>query len=313
MICILLILNTFKASMGLLRPSLVMLLVLIWFFWLPQLRAQSPGSTRAALDALLQDYAYRAFVHPRTGIPFDGVVPSKTGINISAMRLRSGSLRSRGVAAYKEFKIPMGVVVQPYVERLVLVYQNLGNWSSFYYSLPNYTYLAPVLGLLAYDASNLLAKNLSELDIRASVLPISIKFSNVTLVPNGSVAKCVWFDLHGLVNYSNVSSGNICTTFRQGHFSIVVESTATPSGGGKKNNTKVWIIVGSVLGGLALLVLLGFLALWVQGYKRRKKMQQMEKAAEVGEALHMTMVGNTKAPAATVTRTQPTLESEYVP
>ncbi|KAD7479307.1 hypothetical protein E3N88_02443 [Mikania micrantha] len=39
----------------------------------------------------------------------------------------------------------------------------------------------------------------------------------------------------------------------------------------------------------------------------------MEKAADAGEALHMTTVGNTKAPAATTTRTQSTLETEYVP
>ncbi|KAK9290026.1 hypothetical protein L1049_008189 [Liquidambar formosana] len=122
-------------------------------------------------------------------------------------------------------------------------------------------------------------------------------------------------------NFSNVISGNVCSTIQQGHFSIVVESIApspapvspTPSGGEKKNNSKVWIIVGSVLGGLALLVLLVFLVLWLQKYKRRKKMQHMERAADVGEALRMTSVGNTRAPAAMVTRTQPLLENEYVP
>ncbi|KAH7865534.1 hypothetical protein Vadar_007908 [Vaccinium darrowii] len=324
--------------MGLLGRSLAMLLlILVWFFWLPKLGAQLPASSSTAaraldsraLDSLLQDYAYRAFVRPRTGIVYDGVVPSNlTGIKISALRLRRGSLKARGFQAYKEFEIPVGVVVQPHVERLVLVYQNLGNRSSVYYPLANYVYLAPVLGLLAYDASNLSAKNLPELDIRATGQPISINFSDVKAVPDGSVAKCVWFDLHGgLVNFSNLVSRNVCSTFEQGHFSIVVESIApspappagapttqvpVPRSGGKKNNTTLWIILGSVIGGLALLVLLGFLALWVVGYKQRKQMQQMEKAAEVGEALQMTSVGNTKAPAATVTRTQPTLESEYV-
>ncbi|KAF8364654.1 hypothetical protein HHK36_033334 [Tetracentron sinense] len=62
------------------------------------------------------------------GILYHGNVPSNlTGIEISAMRLRSDSLRTRGVKGYNEFEIPEGVVVQPYVERLVLVYQNLGN------------------------------------------------------------------------------------------------------------------------------------------------------------------------------------------
>lgn len=111
------------------ESSLAMLSLLTLILWLPRFNAQSTNSARA-LDALLQDYAYRAFVLPRTGIPYDGIVPSNlTGIKIAAMRLRSGSLKSRGVRMYKEFGIPEGVVVRPYVERVVLVYQNLGNWS----------------------------------------------------------------------------------------------------------------------------------------------------------------------------------------
>ncbi|KAJ0088128.1 hypothetical protein Patl1_31615 [Pistacia atlantica] len=317
--------------MGLLR-SLAMLVLMIWFFFLLDVMAQSStGPSARALDALLQDYAYRAFARPKTGVTYDGFVPSNlTGIQIAAMRLRSGSLRNRGVQTYKEFHIPIGVIEQPYVERLVLVHQNLGNWSNTYYPLPGYSYLAPVLGLLAYDAVNLSAKNLPELDIRASADPISIRFQDImSEAPEGSVPKCVWFDLHGLTNFSNVASGNTCLTVEQGHFSIVVESIApspspvspipppggggAPKGEGKKSNSKVWIIVGSVLGGLALLGLLAFLIIWVRKYKHRKKMQQMEKAADLGEALRMTPVGETKAPAATVTRTQPTLENEYVP
>ncbi|OMO88492.1 hypothetical protein CCACVL1_08358 [Corchorus capsularis] len=276
------------------------------------------GSARA-LDALLQDYAFRAFVRPKTGIPYNGVVPSNlTGIQIAAMRLRSGSLRTRGVPSYNEFEIPIGVVEQPYVERLVLVYQNLGNWSEVYYPLPNYTYLAPVLGLLAYNASDLSATNLPELDLRAFGDPIKIKFSDVQ---SSTGSLCVAFDLHGSVEFSNVTSGNECSTIQQGHFSIVTtESILPPSGGGgetnkkkKKSNRKVWIIVGSVLGGLALLILLAVLVLWVRKCRQRKEMEEMEKAAEGGEALRMTSVGDTKAPLATVTRTQPALENEYVP
>ncbi|KDP21839.1 hypothetical protein JCGZ_00626 [Jatropha curcas] len=317
--------------MGLLG-SLVLMLLHIWFLWLPGLKAQSPNSARD-LDALLQDYAYRAFpnVRPRTGIPYDGDVPSDlSGINIAAMRLRSGSLRRKGVNMYKDFGIPSGVIEQPYVERLVFVYQNLGNWSSRYYPLSGYTYLAPVLGLLAYNGANLSAMNLPELNIRATGNPIKIKFPDVKSAPDGYVAKCVWFDLQGSPNFSNVASGNECSTIDQGHFSIVVEYNApspapvfpTPSGeapnvpgreGHKKNNSKVWIIVGSVLGGLLLLVLLSFLVLWVHKLKERKKLQEMERAADVGEALQMTSVGETKAPAAMVTRTPPTLENEYVP
>lgn len=312
--------------MGLQFRSLTMLLVLlIWLYRWARVEAQSPDAK--ALDVILQDYAYRAFVRPRTGIPYDGAPPMNlSGIQISAMRLRSGSLYMRGVRMYKEFTIPVGVIEEPYVQRLVLVYQNLRNWSTIYYPLRGYIYLAPILGLLAYDASNLSAKNLQELDVRASEEAISIEFKQVKPVPDGSVAKCVWFDLNGRTNFANVTSGNKCTTFRQGHFSIVVESSApypspappppqvlTPSHGGGGNNSRVWTIVGSVVGGVALLVLLALLILWAWRFNKRKKMHRMEKAAEGGEALNMTTVGNTKAPVATTTRTQPTLETEYVP
>ncbi|XP_062005240.1 uncharacterized protein LOC133722368 [Rosa rugosa] len=314
--------------MGLLYRSLAMLVVLIWLSRLAHLSAQSSSGQAPALDVLLQDYAYRAFVHPKTGVPYDAQVPSNlSGIQIAALRLRSGSLYRRGVV-YKEFEFPVGVNESPYAERLVLVYQNLGNWSSKYYPLPGYSYLAPVLGLLAYDAIDLSAKNLPYLDITATVDPIKIKFQNVKPTPDGTVAKCVTFDLDGSVNFSNVGSGNACSAFKQGHFAIVVASiapspspvtsgsppTPTPGGRGKKkSNSKTWIIVGSVLGGLALLALLAFLVLWGRKYRERKHLEEMEKAADVGEALHMTTVGDTKAPSAMVTRTQPTIESEYVP
>ncbi|GAA0186001.1 hypothetical protein Leryth_023663 [Lithospermum erythrorhizon] len=315
--------------MGHLR-SLEMLLLVLWLVSLPQLiKAQLPAdpmSGARALDSLLQDYAYQALISPKTGVVYDGTVPSNlTGVKVSALRLRSGSLRIRGVESFKEFQIPVGVFEEPYVERLVLVYHNLGNSSSHYYPLPGYTHLASVLGLLAYDAGNLSATNLPELDIRASAQPISIKFSNVDNVPNGLVPRCVWFDIQGAANFSNLLPGNMCSTFQQGHFSIVVESAGLssppkvspglaplPTGKKSKKGFKIWVFVGSVLGGLALMAILGFVVIWIGKYKRRKKMQQMEYAADVGETLHMTTLGSAKAPAAAVTRTQPSLESEYV-
>ncbi|KAK4775902.1 hypothetical protein SAY87_023863 [Trapa incisa] len=298
----------------------------------------SIGPARA-LDSLIQDYAYRAFILPRTGIPYDGTVPSNlTEIQISAMRLRTGSLRSRGVQRYKEFEIPRGVMEDSNVERLVLVYQDLGNLSTKYYVLPGYTYIAPVLGLLAYDAANLSATNLPELNIKATGSPILIHFRDVKSAPAGSSPRCVWIDLNGWVNFSNPVSGNTCSTVGQGHFSIVMDSIAPspapdspspgPASAGEgeggtaaiprpvimeksEANKKAWIIVGSVVGGLALFMVFAFLMLWTQKLKQRQKMQQMERSAEVGEALHMASIGIGKAPVAMVTRTRPVLETEY--
>ncbi|KAJ0985395.1 hypothetical protein J5N97_003751 [Dioscorea zingiberensis] len=297
-------------------------------------KAQSPSSSTSParqLDALLQDYGYQAFVHPHTGVFYDGLAPANlSGIKISVVRLRSGSLWRRGVHSFKEFDIPIGLIVHPYVERIVFVYQNLGNWSSVYYPLPGFTYLAPLLGLLIYDAANLSAKNLPELDFVASKSPIMINFTNVAPVLNGLTPQCVWFNLDGLPEFRDLVSENACSTYRQGHFSIVVNSTGlapSPSPGGgpvpglspgpspgpsKSHKSKVWKIVGGVAGGFVGLVLLGLLLVWLLIHRQNKKVAEMEHQADVGEALQMTRVGSTQAPVASGTRTQPILENEYV-
>ncbi|KAI4331655.1 hypothetical protein MLD38_029819 [Melastoma candidum] len=246
------------------------------------------------------------------------------------MRLRNGSLRKHGVVSYKEFEIPTGVIVRPYTVRLVLVYQDLGNWSRVYYPLPGYTYMAPVLGLLAYDALNLTATNLPELDIEASGAPIRINFSSyIPVLPLGTTPKCVQFDSNGSVILSSLISGILCSTTQQGHFSIVVESIApspVPSGqppgtavlpppraGPKKSSKEVGKIVGSVIGGSALLAVLALLVLWARKHKQRTDIRRMERAADAGEALHMSTVGETRAPSAALTRTLPMLEHEHIP
>ena len=56
--------------------------------------AQSPSPARA-LDAMLQDYAYRAFVRPHTGIVYNATVPADlAGVAVSGLRLRSKSRRA---------------------------------------------------------------------------------------------------------------------------------------------------------------------------------------------------------------------------
>ncbi|XP_060216619.1 uncharacterized protein LOC132644083 [Lycium barbarum] len=294
---------------------------------LPVLNAELTNAEFSArlLDSVLQDYAFRAFVRPRTGIPYNGNVPSNfTGIKVAALRLRSGSMRRRGVSRYKEFHIPIGVLEQPYVERLVLVYHNLANWSNLYYPLTGYTHLTPVLGILSYDASNLSAKNLPELDIRSSEKPILVNFSSVKPVPMGLSPKCAYFNLDGAVEFDNILNGNVCKTTKQGHFSIVVEFTAAEpepaSGGGSgsgteghKSGRKKWVIFGSVVGGFVALVFLVLLIVCLKKYDKQKKIERMEEAADRDVPLLMTRVGHTKAPVASETRTRPSLENEYLP
>jgi len=258
------------------------------------------NSTRA-LDSLLQDHAFKAFsFRSKTGVPYDADVPNNlTGIKVSAVRLRSGSLRTRGVQRYKEFQIPPGVIEQPYVERLVLVYHNLANWSEKFYPLPlGYSYLAPVLGLLTYRGDNLNASELPVLDIRVSEYkPILIKFPDVKSAPYGSVPMSVYFDLHGSVTFDILLSGNVCSTVQQGHFSIVVADAI-----GKKKNSNVWMIVAwSLFGGCILLILLS-IVLFVR-LRRMKKIQELELESDNNEALRITHVAGTILPVAGAIRT----------
>ncbi|PKA51148.1 hypothetical protein AXF42_Ash010588 [Apostasia shenzhenica] len=268
------------------------------------------------LDSLLQEYAYGAFLqlHPRTGTPYDGDVPTNlTGVKVAALRLRCGSLRKRGVPSYKEFDIPTGVIIRPYVKRLAFVYQNLGNWSSYYYPLAGYTHLAPVLGLLAYNASNFSASNLPELDVTASSSPIWINFRNVRPAPSGFTAKCVRFDLNGSLEFTNITSSNRCSTFHHGHFAIVVNSTMIPAPSGEKHKSNLWKIIVSVVGGIVGLFLLSLLMVWLISYRRKKKLTKMQKREHMGVVLKMEQVGNARLPVAPMTRTQPVIENDFVP
>ncbi|WOK96741.1 hypothetical protein Cni_G05448 [Canna indica] len=315
--------KAFKRPMGFIHQWMI-LSAFLGVIFPHQSNSQSPNASATdarSLDALLQDYAYRGLVHPRTGVPYDGVAPSNlTGIKIAALRLKSGSLYKRGVEGYKEFRLPPGVFVQPYVERLVLVYQNLGNWSSFYYPLPGYTYLTPVLGLLAYDAANLSATNLPELDLVAAQLPVSVGFSHVNPVPSGSIAKCVWFDLEGSADFRVMETRNNCLTFRQGHFSIVVNSSEVSSSpdhpihaGSKSSKSKIWRVVGWIVEGVVVFVILAVIVALMRRHKKNQKLAQMEQFADAQVSLQRIRVGNAQLPVASEMRTQPVLENDLVP
>ncbi|PWA56459.1 hypothetical protein CTI12_AA418540 [Artemisia annua] len=120
-----------------------------------------------------------------------GNVPSNlTGTNIAALRLRSGSLRRRGYSKYNEFSIPKGVV--------------------------GYVYLSNVVGLLVYNASDVYAKELQELDVRVSGYPFVVKFKDLKDdLPHGSLPKCVFFDLFGGVEFEKLVNGSVCVSVNQ--------------------------------------------------------------------------------------------------
>lgn len=219
----------------------------------------SEFSAKSSLDSLLQEYAFKALSWPRTkaGTAYEGTVPSNlSGIKISVLMLRRDNLKWRGYGYYHEFLIPTGITVEPYVTRIVLVYQDLGNWSSYYYPLPpGYIYQTPILGILTYDAMDMCAKNKSQLQIHALENPIDIKFNNVQPESESSLLKCVYFDSNYSMEFGNVTNGNICSTRKQGHFAIVAEVEVAPSPASSADGndhqritSEVWTISLSFLG-----------------------------------------------------------------
>ncbi|GFY99483.1 hypothetical protein Acr_13g0008830 [Actinidia rufa] len=184
----------------------------------------------------------------------------------------------------------------------------------FFYPLPGYDFLSPILGLLAYDGANLPAQNLPELDLRASEKPIVIRFRDLKLGQNGSSMTCVWFDLDGSVEFDNVVDGDVCLVTKQGHFSIVAESIASSpappqsigprDGGYRKWNYGEWWVIG----GCVLLGLLGVLVMLVKKWRERKRIGRLEKVAEGSVALETRDFGGWKVPMATGTRTRPVIE-----
>ncbi|KAI3918093.1 hypothetical protein MKX01_041413 [Papaver californicum] len=275
---------------------------------------------RPALDRVLGDYAlhYYTKVLRKTGSLYTiGLPTNLSSVKADMVRFRCGSLRRYG-ARVKEFHIGMGIAIEPCMERVVLVRQNLGsNWSNIYYrnyNISGYNLVSPILGLLAFNvkySSNSTTANLLEVGIFAEQEPISIDFSNVTSHVKNSVNKafCASFGRDGRVSISDQISSNICLTGKNGHFGLVIETETVP----KTGKLSEWkIIIGSTVGGAIGVLLLGllFVAMIVK-VKKRSQMVEMERKAYEEEALQISMVGHVRVPVAGPTRTQQNLKHEY--
>jgi hypothetical protein len=82
-----------------------------------------------------------------------------------------------------------------------------------------------------------------------------------------------------------------------------------------KKKISLWkVVVGSSVGTAIGVILLGLLlvAMFVK-VKKKARMEEMERRAYEEEALQVSMVGHVRAPTATVTRTVPIIEHEYIP
>ncbi|PWA70686.1 hypothetical protein CTI12_AA117860 [Artemisia annua] len=273
------------------------------------------------LDDLFQEYAQKSFPRqPRTGLLYNVSLPSNfTGVEVSIVRLRRGSFLSKG-ANYSDFFMPPRIYSVPIFTRLDIVYSNLGNLSSYYYNVPNYTFIAPVVGFNTYGSTNTtgpignLSSPVTKLNLTLFGDSILVKFHSISLQQREKV-KCVMFYSNGMFEMANMTLQNMCAVRDQGHFSIVEQTPPSiPLGPKEKGSATLWRwwVFGFAVGVFGLL-LFGFIIIMTIRIYRMRKIGKMEKEAEKNEGLDATNVGQSKMPIATFVRTQPALEHDYFP
>ncbi|KAK4418593.1 hypothetical protein Salat_2272100 [Sesamum alatum] len=287
------------------------LIVSVMFSSLLWLHVQaSENYTQDSLNSFLYDYAFKEMPRPLTGRLYKVSAPvNLSGMEVSFIRLRTHSLWRTG-ANLSSFEIPPRILPWPFTRRVDILYRNLGNWSKYYYNVPNYTFVTPVIGFLAYDSSTTSIRNaLVELDTTEDN-PIVVRFPNVPReVDNNVGIKCVRFGTNGTLEFSSVIARSSCASRGQGHFSVVVPYQPKTE---KKKRVFRWWEVGIPAGvvGLVLLLVLGIVA-----YKlfKWKSIKEMERQSEKSEGLGTIWVGSSKMPSASGIRTQPVLETSYLP
>nr|XP_016449327.1 PREDICTED: uncharacterized protein LOC107774345 [Nicotiana tabacum] len=260
-----------------------------------------------SLDVILHEHAFKSLVHQHTGDLYNANLPSNlAGMKLSLVRLRSRTLWKKG-ANFSGFSIPPRTIPVPYVKRIHILYNDLGNLSSHYFNISGYNLLTSVIGFMVYDAPSHISSitNLTKLDLKPMGQPISIEFKNLTEMKERT--KCVMFDENGKVSLSEMRFPNLCYTRNHGHFSIVLPLEI-------KKKKRIWgfLVIGFVIGllGLALVAAVGKMVL---GIFKAKKTCEMEREAEEGEFLETVVVGKSKMPIAMVTRTHPVIEGPCFP
>nr|XP_010925789.1 uncharacterized protein LOC105048237 [Elaeis guineensis] len=291
-------------------------IALLVFSLFPLSFAQSSNTSIEFLNSTIRDYASKQLLRRRTGVVYEVSLPRDlSGIRAWVLRLRSGTLWTRG-ANYSSIYIPPRAIPVPPVRRLVVVYHDLGNRSFSYYNVPGYSLVAPIVGCLAYDASNVTSGSMRELELALLGDGISVTFPEVKL-PKGidSPVKCARFGRDGSVHLNDMVSKNVCSAASTGHFTIVVPSVVLGSTPAVEQKTEggweVWVV--GCAGGVVGLVLVGLVGLGIFRLGRNKKMEDMESQAEDGEALGIIWVGRSKMPSATMMRTQPVIEDGSAP
>lgn len=283
------------------------LLVFLVFCVFVDAASGSNATSSESLDVVLHKHAFGALVHhrPLTGALYVTPLPTNlAGIQVAVLQLRSKTLWRKG-ANFSNFQIPPRTLSVPYVRRVLLVYQDLGNQSSHYYNVTGYSLVSSVVGFMVYDASNFTINNTTKLDLSTTGTRISVQFPNLTFGSTNPKTSCAIFGADGIVSITKRSLDNFCYTRNAGHFSIVAPLQRN------EKKRKIWMI-GTMLG-FVTLICSSFLGVVCVKMFKTKKTHEMEKAAYEGVILDTILIHNSKMPCAMVTRTHPNLENTDFP
>lgn len=238
----------------------------------------------------------------KTGIFYNTSLPSNyTGMKFRVVRLRTSSFYIRGLN-YSIFNFPPHVVPQPNRKRMVILYENFGNWSSHYFNVPtSYTMVAPVFGFVAYTSSENAFIGKEKMSFVIQEKPILIHFHHVRLHEKNDTPICVEFLDNGILKFNNMSKPYVCEVYGTGHYTLVVPSPLY-----NKNLFTIWWILGFVTAFVGLVLLVMVLVTLVKAAKMRQR-KKLEKNSENGEAFDTFWIGETKMPLGSMIRTQPVL------
>ncbi|VYS63691.1 unnamed protein product [Arabidopsis thaliana] len=266
-----------------------------------------------SLSQSLENFAIKTLTtQHHTGALYRAILPENlSGIEVSVVRLTGKSLWNSG-AKFSNVLIPERSVSVPPARRVAIVYQNLGNWSNHWYTVPGYRLIASVLGFKVLDVSD--QDNVKEISLKMKN-PVEVSFRDLPKETDEKMlsrVRCVSFKAQTkdeeATHISRMVIPGVCYGSSHGDYSVI-----EPLENDKKNveswSTWWWLwIVGFVLG----FGLLGFVCTMGIRVSRAKKIQvMMERDANDGEVFESRWFGGSKMPSAAVTRTLPELESGF--
>ncbi|KAL1198115.1 hypothetical protein V5N11_001200 [Cardamine amara subsp. amara] len=257
------------------------------------------------LDDLIRSYASRGNTRRRhTGSLYAISLPSNlSDIKASVVTVRNSMFWRKG-ANFSGIYIPTKVKTTPYAKRIAFVYESFGNYSSsVYFRLAdNYSFVSPVIGFTVYDATN--TNDLKKLNLSIERdNPILIRFDSYASSSDRRRIKCIGLGDNGSLNFSNTTRNYECaTTNYNGHYALVVLNQKHKP---ELVRRKSWWFVLTAIGVSVIVVVV---IVVVVKLVRKKRLREMERESEKSEMIGNIWIGRSRMPAATMVRTQPSLE-----